>query len=233
MPVPLLAGLAGLFLKAVTAAPAVFEAAKTITAAVTGEALPETAQRDPAALAAHVEGLPDDAKVRIILATLEHERALQAMDTDRFAKLTPVEGSVEWLRETARPEIALRAMTVLETFPRIFKWMVWAAIVDYSIRWLAALAKLATGKTYDLLLDQSLMGAIADVAPAAEIFWGPLVTAIGACIAVILKYMGCRERDKAIEAEMQFGRPINATAATVAAAGGGLADIIRAVRGKS
>ncbi|MGE0256896.1 MAG: hypothetical protein AB7N54_19905 [Alphaproteobacteria bacterium] len=231
MPLPLLAGLAGLFLKAVTAAPAVFEAAKTITAAVTGETLPEAAQREPAALVAHVEALPDEAKAQIILATLEHERALQAMDTERFAKLTPVEGSVEWLRETARPEIALRAMTVLETFPRIFKWMIFGAAVDYATRWIITLFELATGNSYALLLDQSLMGAIADVAPAAEIFWGPLVTAIGACIAVILKYMGCRERDKAIEAEMQFGRPINATAATVAAAGGGLADIIRAVRG--
>ncbi|MGE0256945.1 MAG: hypothetical protein AB7N54_20145 [Alphaproteobacteria bacterium] len=231
MPVPLLAGLAGLFLKAVTAAPAVFEAAKTITEAVTGEALPETARREPAALAAHVEALPDEARAQIILATLEHERALQAMDTTRFEKLAPVENSAEWLRETARPEIARRAMTVLETFPRIFKWMVWAAIVDYGARWGIGLAELATGQTYALLLDRSLMGAIADVAPAAEIFWGPLVTAIAACIAVILKYMGCRERDKAIEAEMQFGRPINATAATVAAAGGGLADIIRAVRG--
>ena len=64
----------------------------------------------------------------------------------------------------------------------------------------------------------------------AEMIWAPLLGSFWASVEIVKKYMGVRERDKAHEYELRNGAPLNSTNATIEAAGGTIANLIRALR---
>lgn len=205
-----------------TYAPAVLEGARAIVSAVTGEDPPEDAARGPEALARHIGALPDAERAEIVsrLAALRAE--VQASDTARFLAMT--EGPVEKLRASARPEIAKRAMGVIETFALVFKVVFFAIVAEWTARTVAvwAGAPLPEGLT--------LPGMMAELAPVAEMIWAPLLGSFWASVEIVKKYMGVRERDKAHEYELRNGGPLNSTSATIEAAGGTIANMIRALK---
>jgi hypothetical protein len=69
-----------------------------------------------------------------------------------------------------------------------------------------------------------------ELAPVAEMIWAPLLGSFWASVEIVKKYMGVRERDKAHEYELRNGAPLNSTNATIEAAGGTIANLIRALR---
>lgn len=197
------------------AAPALFNAGRAIYNAVAGDDA-ETVQT-PQDLEGAVDRLPPAKREAVIKQIV----ALQNLDTDRFLELT--DGDAEKVRATARPEIARRAMDVVSIFSKGITWLFIATIVE----WLLRLACAALGKTFPPV---SLWGLIADAEPVKEMIWGPLLASFWACVAIIKKYMGCRERDKAQQFEMQAGRSLKSTEATIAAAGGAISSLIRAIK---
>jgi len=76
----------------------------------------------------------------------------------------------------------------------------------------------------------TLPGMLADLSPVAEMIWAPLLASFWASVEIVKKYMGVRERDKAHEYEMKNGGPLSSTTATIEAAGGTIAKIVRAIR---
>lgn len=148
---------------------------------------------------------------------------------------------IEKLRASARPKIALQAMGVIRTFKLLLVW----AMVALSIEWLARAGFAIWGcrasvgpdgsiieicKTMPVELSVGYM--LAQLEPVVNMIWPPLLASLAACVAVIKAYMGARERDKARADEMAHGQPLQSTAATIAAAGGGLASIIKAFKGR-
>ena len=204
-------------------APAVFQSARAIVSAVTGETPPPAALRDAEALARHIDALPDTQRAEVVARLTEVKAQLQRLDTDRFLAMT--DGSVEKLRASARPEIARRAMGVIETFSWVFKIVFIAIVIEWFVRsvsgWMGA----------NLGPSESLPELIAGLAPVAEMIWAPLLGSFWASVTIVRKYMGVRERDKAHEYELRHGAPLNSTRATIEAAGGTIADLVRALRG--
>lgn len=199
-----------LILGALKFAPAVFEVGKQVFEAVTGE--PIGGEATPETLAEKIEALPADQRAAITKDVLAYQAQLQALDTQRFMGLT--DGDAEKVKATARPEIARRAMSVIEIFPKAFLWLVAATIGEWLFRALFA----AIGQPFPV--TDSLWSMLAEAAPITELIWPPLVAALGASVAVITKYMGCRERDKAQEFEIRAGRKLDASDAVIEAAGG-------------
>lgn len=214
--------LTALLLTALKWGPAVFSAGKEITEAVTGTALPDNASHSPEALTDHIENLPTAERLQIIHQVLEKKAQIQGLDTQRFLAMT--DGDTEKIRATARPQIALRAMVILETFAWVLKILVVATVAE----WLINAVMLAAGK--DPFFNQSLWELIAAAAPIQEMIWPPLLASFWASVEIIKKYMGVRERDKAHEYELQAGKPLNSTSATIEAAGGTVARIIKAFK---
>jgi hypothetical protein len=209
-------------LKALTMAPAVLDAGLGIYNAVTGEELPP--DTEPRVLAEKIDALPADQKAQVMLAVIDAQTRAQELDTDRFRLLT--DGDADKVRATARPEIARQAMQVVTIFAKIFRALAYATIAEWALRAGFDLA----GQTYPVSV--SVMSLFAEIAPAAEVIWAPLIASFWICGDVIKKYMGCRERDKAQAFELANGAPLESSQATIAAAGSGLADIIRAFRSK-
>lgn len=209
-----------------TAVPSLFKAGSEIVSAVTGSPPPPEATRSPEALAAHIESLPPDQQAAIQTRMFEHLEALDRNSTERFKAMTAVEatGDVEAIRATARPEIARRAMAVIETFSSMVWWLALALCVE----WAAQAAFWGFGKEFPAAL--SIAGMLSQLAPIKEAIWAPLIASFWVSADVVKTYMGCRERDKARDAEIRAGKPLESTAATIEAAGGGIASIIRAFR---
>lgn len=203
-------------------APAILEGAGAIISAVTGEDVPPHARQSADAMAAHIETLGPEQRAIVLRELLALKSQLQIQDTKRFLALS--DGSVEKLRATARPEIARNAMRVIETFALVFK-IVFLAIV---LEWVVRTASVWFGTP--LPVTSSLPAMLAELSPVAEMIWAPLLGSFWASVEIVKKYMGVRERDKAHEYEMQNGAPLNSTQATIEAAGGTIAQILRAVR---
>lgn len=211
--------LIGGILSALKYAPSVLSAGAQVVAALTGEEVPPEATAED--IAAKIEALPPEQKAVAIGHVLAAQTRAQELDTDRFKSMN--DGDAEKLRASARPEIALQAMAVLTMFARGMRVLFWATVAEWAFR----LGCYFFGAEYP---DISLWGLIAEAAPVSEMIWAPLLASFYASIRIIEKYMGCRERDKAHEYEIAAGRPLNSTAATVEAAGGALAGLVKAVR---
>lgn len=211
----------GAIAAALTYAPSILKAGIDIFNAITGKELPpETSATD---LNAAIEELPADQKGAVVAAILAYQQKVEEFDTDRFKLLT--EGDADKVRATARPEIAQRAMGVIEIFSKAFKWLVVATFLELLVKTLAFYLKVETPAF-------SLWSTIAEMQPVAEVIWAPLVASFWVCADVIKKYMGCRERDKAQEYEILAGKPLNASQATIEAAGSAAAKVIKAWRTK-
>ncbi|HBS22690.1 MULTISPECIES: hypothetical protein [Thalassospira] len=197
------------------AAPALLKGAQAIYSAVTGDEPAETAE----GLSAQVETLSPEQRARVIEGIVK----LQSFDTERFMALT--DGDADKVRATARPEIALQAMGVIRLFGYAISALFFLAVLDWALK--------IGGFYFGFALPGfSVWESIADAAPVAEMVWAPALGAFWACVSIIRKYMGCRERDKAIEAEVRAGKPLNATSATVVAAAEGVAGLVHAFKKK-
>ncbi len=208
-------------LAALKFAPAIFSAATSIFSAVTGN---EPKASTPEALAEEIVSLPESDRAAVTTQVLAFKAQIQALDTDRYKTLT--EGDAAKVAATARPEIAKRAMGVLETFSLIAKILFAATALEWFVRAGYALA----GATFPEV--KSIWSLVASAQPIAEMIWAPLIASFWVCAGVIKKYMGCRERDKAQQYEMMAGRPLSSSAATVEAAGGAIAGLVNAWKGR-
>lgn len=209
-------------LAALRYAPAVLGAGREIVGALTGrEPAPDAT---PETVAAEIESLPADQRMAATLQVMQAKTRAQELDTDRFYDLTS--GSAEKVRATARPRIALAAMGVVTLFAKgvmvLFCLVVadWLVRVGFAVFGVVPLGLPSAGKL------------VAALEPVAEMVWAPLIASFWASVAVIKKYMGCRERDKARTDEMSAGRPLESAQATVADAAGSVAGIIRALKGR-
>lgn len=212
----------GAILPLLTYAPAIFEGARAIVAAVTGEDPPAEVRDAPETLARHIDALPDAQRAEIVDRLLTLKAEIQAADTARF--LAMADGPVEKLRASARPEIARRAMGVIETFALVFKVVFFAIVAEWAVR----TASVWAGAP--LPVTETLPGMMSELAPVAEMIWAPLLGSFWASVEIVKKYMGVRERDKAHEYELRHGAPLNSTRATIEAAGGTVAQIVRALK---
>jgi len=208
------------FLALLKLAPAILGVGKSLVESFTGETLSEDVTAET--VAEQLEGLPDDKRFEAMQVLSEAKVKLQTLDTQRFESMN--EGSAEKIRETARPQIALRAMAVIELFSQIFKMLMIITVAE----WMTRLGLSALNMPYP---DVSLWALIAKAEPVTAMIWPPLLASFWVCADIIKKYMGVRERDKAQQFEMQHGRPLESAAATVAAAGSNLANIIKAFKG--
>lgn len=209
-------------LSALKFAPAVLGAGREIVGALTGrEPAPDAAPED---VAAEIEALPHDQRMAATMAVMQAKTRAQELDTDRFYELTS--GSAEKVRATARPTIALAAMRVVTLFSSMVAVLFGLVVLDWGVRAVCA----AFGV---VLIGVPTVGdLIAALEPVTEMVWAPLIASFWASVAVIKKYMGCRERDKARTDEMAAGRPLESAQATVVEAGGAVAGIIRALKGR-
>ena len=203
-------------------APAVFSAGKGIVEAVTGTAPPDEALESEEALASHIATLPPDQQAAIQERLIEERVRVQELDTERFQSMN--EGDADKIRATARPEIALMAMKVIVRFSKLFRWFMILAV----LQWLLDVA----GARFDLGIADipSLWDGLAKLAPVSEMIWAPTLMTLWASVDIIKKYMGCRERDKAHEYEIQAGRSLNSANATIEAAGGAISSLIKAIK---
>ena len=206
-------------LAALQYAPTVFEAGRKIYAAVTGKEAAET----PEQLADDVKALPPEQREQVAKQILDARTEAQRMDSQRFALLT--DGDADKVRSTARPQIALRCMAMMEVFSRAFYLLIVATLIHWLANWILAAFQV------DLVVP-SPWAALAAAEPVAEMIWAPLLASFYAAIAVIKKYMGCRERDKAQEYEIKAGRPLSSSASTIEAAGGAVASLVKAFKGR-
>ena len=209
-------------LAALKFAPAVFSAGASIFESVTGEKV--SADETPDSLATKIEGLPEKDRAAITQSVLAFQAEAQKLDTQRFLSMN--DGDAEKVRASARPEIARQAMSRDRGFRLVFQ------IDDHCHRrGLGSTVYIRRCGCSNIPLTESIWDLMAAAEPVTEMIWPPLIASLGVCASVIKKYMGCRERDKAQQFEMMAGRPLNSAAATVEAAGSGLASLIKAVRG--
>jgi len=183
---------------------------------------PQHAERDEPAMAAYIDGLSPEMRAPIVRELLAIKTQIQVHDTQRFLAMS--DGSIEKIRATARPEIARNAMRVIETFALVFKVVFFAIVLEWGVRTLSVWFGEPLPETV------TLPGMLADLSPVAEMIWAPLLASFWASVEIVKKYMGVRERDKAHEYEMKNGGPLSSTTATIEAAGGTIAKIVRAIR---
>ncbi len=204
------------------AVPALKEAAGAAYEAVTGDKLaPDTSAGD---LADKVQDLPPEQQAAIFKATIDKEVALARIDADQQQALT--KGSAEWVRATARPEIALRAMKSIQLVVYGFAWLIGATVLQWAIE---TAAVLASGNPVDV---PSVWALVAQVKDAWDFVAVSFVAGFGACVSIVRRYMAARERDKAQEYELKAGQPLQASGAVEAAAGGLVKAAVNAIRGK-
>lgn len=207
------------FLTLLKFAPSILSAGRQIVESFTGESLSEdTSAKD---VSDRLEAMPEKDRLAAMAQLTEAKVKLQTLDTQRFLAMN---GNADKMRASARPEIALRAMAVIETYSKVFKGL----MAGTGLEWAARMVCAGLDIEYP---EISLWALIAKAEPVTSMIWPPLLASFWVCAEIIKKYMGVRERDKAQEYEIQNGRPLKSTAATVAAAGGGLANIIKAFKG--
>ena len=212
----------GGILAALKFAPAVLGAGREIVGALTGREPPSNATAED--VADVIDRLPAEERRTAVAHILAAKTRHQELDTQRFLAMEA--GGTERLRVTARPEIARRAAGVLTLFARGVAVLFIMVCVEWLVRAGCAIAGV---EAPDL---PSVAGLLAHLEPVTELVWAPLIASFWACADIVKKYMGCRERDKARADEMAAGRPLDATQATVADAGGAIAGIIRAFKGR-
>lgn len=211
-------------LAALQFAPAVLSAGRAAYNAIASEDQQLPIDAGPDTTAAAIGGLPEAQRVEVFAHVLDVKARVQELDTRRFVSMN--DGDAEKIRASARPEIARRAMGVIETVVWVFKVTFLATIFEAALRFLFQ----ASGKAWPD--GVSIWSLFAAAAPVTDLIWPQLVGVIAASVMVITKYMGCRERDKAQEFELQAGRPLQSAEAVATAAGGAIGAIVRAVRGK-
>lgn len=221
-------------------APMAFSGISAIVSAVTGEDAPDAAQDSPEAMAAHIESLPAEQQAAIRLRYLEHLETMDKETSARWASRMGMEGdaSIETLRATARPQIALRAMRVIYTVRLAVLWLLALLTVEYAVGLALALwgcevtgeGAAAVKWCTTVPASLSVTALLAKLDPVIHLVWPSVVAALLAAQAVVRAYMGARERDKARADEMAYGKPLDSTAASIAAAGGTIASIVRAFR---
>lgn len=234
MPIPALLGL-------LSAAPQILGAVGGIVSAVTGGDPPAAARASPEAMAEHIAALPPEQQVEIRVRVMDHIEAMERETTARWSARLGFEAAadVEKLRATARPQIALQAMAVIRVFGIVLIWAAAALSVEWLVRvgfavWGCSETAGPNGAVIEVCrtmpAELSVGYMLAQLGPVTAMIWPPLLASLAACVAVIKAYMGARERDKARADEMTHGKPLDSTAATVAAAGGSIANLIRAFR---
>ncbi len=203
-------------------APAVLGAGREIVGALSGSPLAEDAPAEEIAAAA--AKLPAEQQAQVMMALIDKRNELERLDTERFVAMASADAETQ--RASARPEIALRAMSVIEIFSKLLALVFLVTVIQWAIGWGYA----AFGAPPPAA--PSFWEILAQAAPVTELIWAPLIASFWCCVQVIKTYFGCRERDKARMDEIQYGAPLTSTQATVAAAGSGVAEIIRAFKGK-
>lgn len=221
-------------------APQILGAVGGIVKAVTGDDPPAEAAVSPEAMAGHIESLPADQQAAIRLRIMDHIEAMEKETTARWqARMsTEAEASVEKIRATARPEIARQAMRLIYTPRLAVIWLAALLTVEYLVGlgfelWgCSTSGAAATVITVCKALPAgvSVTAMLAGLEPVIHMIWPIVIAAMTTSAAVVTAYMGARERDKARADEMEHGRPLTSAQATVAAAGGVFAQIVRAVR---
>ena len=202
-------------------APAVLSAGREIVGALTGRSPAPDAT--PEAVAAEIESLPHDQRMAATMQVMAAKARMQDLDTERFVAMT---GSAEELRASARPRIALAAMGVVTLFARGAAVLFGIVVLDWGVR-------VVCGALGVHLVGVPTVGdLLAALEPVTELIWAPLIASFWAAVEVVKKYMGCRERDKARADELTAGRPLESAQATVVDAGGAVAGIIRALKGR-
>ncbi|MCK5610297.1 hypothetical protein KAR91_50965 [Candidatus Pacearchaeota archaeon] len=212
-----------LVLKALKHAPSIFNKGKEIFENVTGQKSKAANEEE---LTQEIENLPPNLQMEIEVGVLAAKMKMQELDTERFTDMN--KGDTAHIKATARPETARRAMAIIEIVPNIFKWLVIATFVQWFV---AVLAVFLAKEGQPAIVIPSIFGYFAQLQPVIEPFMALLFGVIWKCTAVILKYMGCRERDKAQEYEMKAGKPLH-SAATMEGAADGILGAIKAWRGK-
>lgn len=213
----------GTVLTALRFAPAVLGAGREIVGALTGREPPPSATAED--VADMIDRLPPEERRTAVQHVLHAKTRHQELDTERFHRLT--EGPADRIKATARPKIALRAMRVVTLFATGMAILFVLAALDWGVR-----------AFYIVFLDEtppdipSAWGLLAAAEPVAELIWLPLLGSFWASVEIVKKYMGCRERDKARADEIAAGKPLESAQATVANAGGAIAGIIRALKGR-
>ena len=209
-------------LKALTLAPQLFKTGRDVYEMVTGQSTDDI--RSEEELVNRIETLPVDQQETIMLKVLDAKVKFQQLDTQRFMSMT--EGDADKVRATARPTLALDSMKLMLMPFLLIRWLIILACLEWVIEAVAA----GFGKDVDV---PSLFSVFANM--NIETVWplvaSVLVPAYLGAVAVIRKYMGCRERDKALQYEMQNGKPLKGLQATVHAASG-IATLVNAFKGR-
>ncbi len=211
-----------MLLSALKLAPVVLSAGREIVGALTGREPPPSATSED--VWSSIEGLPSEQRTAAVAHVMAAKRRFQELDTERFHALTS--GDAERIRSTARPQIALRAMGVVTLFARGVAAMFALLALDWAVRAGFVLFGVPAPKL------PSVTSLLAQLEPVATFVWVPLLGSFWACVEVVKKYMGCRERDKARCDEMKAGKPLESAQATIVDAGGAVAGIIRALKGR-
>jgi len=203
------------------AVPSLIGVGRNIFEAVTGDSVDEQITADD--LSARIDALPEDQRLQISTKLIAASVRTQIEDTRRFVAMAS--GDADQQRATARPEIARSAMRVIAMFSNVF-----AALLIFTMaEWFLRMVFAVQGLVYP---NVSLWGLFAQAEPITTMIWPPLIASFWVCASIIKKYFGVRERDKAQQFEIQAGKPLQSSAATIAAAGNGIAGIINMIRGK-
>lgn len=211
-------------------APKIFETGVDIYNTVTGGNESFESETD---LAQAIEELPPQHKELVTMKVFEAQVEYQRLDTQRFVTLT--DGDAEKVKATARPEIALRCMTMMETPFRMLTLIVYVLVGLLAIEWLIEAVSMLLADDGVGVDVNSPLGLLTQATTAFS--WEGVLAIIGpayiAAVVTIKKYMGCRERDKAQEYEIKHGSPLNSANSTVMAASGvldGLSSLAKLVK---
>jgi len=208
-------------LAALKAGPMIFEAGRSLYNAFTGE---ETQAGTPEELEQQIRSLPPEQREALTAKILDFKAKQEMYDTQRFALLT--EGDAKKVTATARPKIALQAMLVVMVMGFSLAGIFFVAVLDWGLQLYFALSK---SQTYPEGI--SIWKSLQDAEGAWTLLSVPALGAFWACVEIIKKYMGCRERDKARRDEIIAGRPLDSTAATIQASTGAISSLVKAIRG--
>ncbi|MEX2630015.1 MAG: hypothetical protein WD341_08765 [Tistlia sp.] len=220
LPALIAAGAGWLFEK--LAKPAIREVAGAAYESVTGEKVP--AETSVKGLAERIQALPPEDQAVVVKAMLDQEVELARIDARQQEALT--KGSAEWVRATARPEIALRAMKSIQRVLQAFGLLVAITVLQWAVE---TGAVLFGAPPPDVGSVWALLAEVKDVWELVAITFG---SGFAACVAIVRRYMAARERDKAQEYELAAGSRLHSSGAVETAAGGLVGGLIKAVRGK-
>lgn len=229
-----------LLLEALMLAPQVLNAGRSAYEMFTGEEAPET----PEGLHEAIEMLPPEQRNQVADKIIESKLEFQRLDTERFKGLT--EGSAEKIKSTARPEVALRCMAMMEMPFRLLRLVVTVIGSLLVLEWLIEASSLLFGEPVYMIGEDGvavpvdgldIRSPLTVIKELSSFFsWEGILAIVGpaylAAVTVIKKYMGCRERDKAQEYEMQYGKPLSSAESTVVAATDAISSAVRLWKGR-